>query len=420
MRPMGFSFPCPCPAKSEDKAFERFIKTAQKEPSKIYNPFPLLAGLKTYRQARTQPLMRTMYLPTSCPYICDRFGLEEQLTYNHEKYHLENDFTPAKMFARLLLRDTLCNLWPLLEGFSWDSEMEKCWNAVVKNNGRIWAICRSITLAEELLAIAASFEACRRSYDLGALGEKEREIMATHTKLSPHFQAFKKAMLWVRDVDSLLGWLEIYLQGTKLCRQRTCDEWIHIVDSEQRCRILTENINTMSNGNELLDWLLRMSSKRNELVSFSAAWQILVNNKNLDYIDKFFWILMRGRPKDGEVEEVNLDFVPTKYFELNRVEAFLYPVEFNGEWYITYSILSHNESPAEVDALYNILGFASLLEQLTSGNGICCPHYHPLEGCHCYPDWREALNRILQWAREGKFGYGGIWRDLQPECRRNS
>jgi hypothetical protein len=69
MRATGFSFPCPCPAHSKDEAFEWFIKTAETDPSRIYNAFPLLVGLKTYRQARTQPLSNIRYVPTTAPVL---------------------------------------------------------------------------------------------------------------------------------------------------------------------------------------------------------------------------------------------------------------------------------------------------------------------------------------------------------------
>jgi hypothetical protein len=100
MRTTGFSFPCPCPAKSEDKAFERFIKTAQKDPSKIHNPFPLLAGYETFRQARTQPLINLGYLPTTDYY---NYGscLAEKLTLDHEYIHANRSLTPAKILANV-------------------------------------------------------------------------------------------------------------------------------------------------------------------------------------------------------------------------------------------------------------------------------------------------------------------------------
>jgi hypothetical protein len=111
MRPTGFSFACPHPTSSKDEAFERFYETAKADPSKIHNPFPQLAGLETFRQARTQPLIWTRYLPTTNP-CCYGSQLSERLTFSHEMYHVASNHSPAKMLGRLLLLVLLCQfLW---------------------------------------------------------------------------------------------------------------------------------------------------------------------------------------------------------------------------------------------------------------------------------------------------------------------
>jgi hypothetical protein len=129
MRATGFSFPCPCPTRSKDEALERFIQTVKKEPSKIYNPYPLLAGFETFRQARTHPLTKIIYFPTTgdpyYKYATRLSCLDDLLTYFHEGYHILSGSAPAKLFARLLLGRAYESLSVLLHRDTWDSEVEE-------------------------------------------------------------------------------------------------------------------------------------------------------------------------------------------------------------------------------------------------------------------------------------------------------
>lgn len=70
---------------------------------------------------------------------------------------------------------------------------------------------------------------------------------------------------------------------------------------------------------------------------------------------------------------------------------------------------------AQRQALQTLLPFESLRQQLDERKGICCPNYRPGR-CQCELSWWKAITRLVQWAREGRFG-DGDWRDLQPECR---
>jgi hypothetical protein len=439
MSATGFSFPCPHLASTKDDAFERFIKTSKQEPSRIYNPWPLLAGLKTYRQARTHPLARGRYLPTT---NLDFYGsnLDELLTYFHEFYHLESDYTPAKVLARLLLSkacDHVSNM--LFLGYNWDSEMEKSWDELVQINDSLTAICSSITLSEELLATALSFEISVNRKDLDALAKKEEEI-TNNTEL-PHFeesyfQTFKKVWQWIREERAsadplpILTFLQIYLQGIKESRAsrairlyNNAKSGFLVVDSAKRCRILAESINAMRSGKELFEWLSR-TLKIQEVKAYLGARIILTYEKDDCEDNNCLWILMLGGAEHEVVNNLDqaIDYT-WNYSPPHRAEVILYPQEFDRGCYITSAVIERSQSREEDEALGRILTIESLLEQLWSGNGFCCPNYDPLVGCCCDPDWKESLNRISRWAKEGKFDQGkfnrGNWKDLPQECRIN-
>jgi hypothetical protein len=426
MRPTGFSFPCLCPARREDEVFERFIKTAREEPSKIYNPYPQIARLENLSQARSNPLCNITYLSTiTNPNSC----LHKGLTCAHECIHLINNQSPAKMFARLLLCRAFDSLSALLSGFTWDSEMKKSWAEIVKTNSQLSDICTSITLSEELLTTALSFEFCGTHFskELEVLREKEKKIVAKYTKLLPdfkelYFETFKKVVRWNFEDKGLLSVLEMFLQGIKVSRSPRAYPVLDgakygllVVNSAKRCRILAERVNTMSSGNELYDWLFSTLEGTPEAAAFEAAWDTLYDLKDLSEERKYLWIFMQGSD--------DLDKFEDRFIPPNRVRVELEPLEFHREWHITYTYTSTNKS-TEDEALVRILELESLLEQLSSGNGICCPHFDPWEGgcrCDCDPEWKEPLNRIARWAMEGKFDQGrfncGNWKDLPPECR---
>ena len=274
MKTMGFSFACPSLARSKDEAFERFIETALKEPSKIHSPFPQLARWRYFHQARTQPLIRTKYLPSIDPFY---FGesLEEEITNDHEYYHVLRDYAPAKMFSRLLLSRAFDSLTALLRGLNWDDKIEKKWNELVNINANLTNICNSITLSEELLATAISFEGCERNYGLKTSHRKEEEFIGKCTKL-PHFdelyyQTFKKVVRWALD-ESLLDLLEMYLQGIKGSRSPRAIRFhdnaaggIIVANSAKRCRVLAETVKSIRNAKELHDWLISTIRKSQEI-----------------------------------------------------------------------------------------------------------------------------------------------------------
>jgi hypothetical protein len=428
MKATGFSFPCPCPARSKDEELERLLKTAKKDPHKIYNPYPQIARLKNLGQARTNPLSNIRYLSTiTNPNSC----LDEGLTCAHELKHLVSGHTPAKMLARLLLSQAFDSLSDLLGRFTWDSEIKKRWAEIVKINYDLSSICSAITLSEELVATAFSFEACSKlfSEDVKALRKKEEEIVK-HTKLPDferlYFQTFKKVMRWSFEEQGLsLGiFLEMFLQGIKISRspralrvEDGAECGLVVVDSTKRCQALAEWVNFISSGKALYDWLINTLHGTHEVTAFFTAWETLDDLKDLSEERKYLWIFMQG---SDDLDKAEWTYNPPK-----QVSVVLEPLEFHKEWHITYTHNSTDESPQEEKrALVRILELESLLEQLSSGNGICCPHFDPWEGgcrCDCDPEWKASLNRIAQWAKEGKFDQGkfnrGNWKDLPLECR---
>jgi hypothetical protein len=106
----------------------------------------------------------------------------------------------------------------------------------------------------------------------------------------------------------------------------------------------------------------------------------------------------------------------SKFNRSNGFRINLHVLEGNSSWYVNPSTFYVNENTiSQEDAARNLFHLESLRQQLDEGKGLYCP-YNELSTCKCSPPWKEALLRILQWAREGKFGRSGEWRDLPPEC----
>jgi len=338
MRATGFSFPCPPPTSSNDEAFERFIRTVKREPWKIHNPWPLIAGLKTYRQARTQPLIMTRYLPSSVPGDY-KSSLEKELTHLHEVFHDMNDYTPAKLLARLLLSQAYEKVWSLLRGRIWDSEMEKRWVELNKIKTHLSNVCGAITLSEELLATATSILACTYEYweEQEVVRQKEKEIVAHHTNLSRYLQAFKKVMLLASQQEEyrlILTYLGLYLQGIQECRSQkgilvnyAGKHKFFVVDSDKRCRILAEWVNAMSSGKDLHTWLLHaLFQSYEELNAFVIAASTLKYEKGLNEENKYLWILMEGGAEHEIVADgTKLSYNPLRAYVPRRASAILHP-----------------------------------------------------------------------------------------------
>jgi hypothetical protein len=220
MREKGFSFACSGPESSkEDEVFQRFIKTAEANPDKVINPFPQLARLSNLNQATTQPLVKMTYVPTTdMDILADTYySVDEKfVTALHEIGHQQIAGTPAKILARLYLARAYAYLCFILEEESWNS---MAWRELAAMNAHLTAICRTITLSEELLATALSFGTVEEmTNNLIAHGEEifkkvpaalrrmEKKSIRKGQVLSPDFAAlyyntFKKVAEWCGEND---------------------------------------------------------------------------------------------------------------------------------------------------------------------------------------------------------------------------
>jgi hypothetical protein len=387
-------------------------------------PWPLLAGLTTYRQARTQPLIRTSYLPTTDPrlYSSGFYNFKDSITSTHESFHLVTDTTPAKILARFVLSQAFDNLSALLRKCTWDSEMEKSWIQFVKNTNFLQAICESITLSEELLATAVTMEYCGTPE-----GQELEEILTNYPEMSLYLQPFRKLIQRNDYSPGTLSLLLLVLQAIKASRSPSALH-VHdgakygflVVNSAKRCRIVAERVRDMSNGKECMDWISRTLLKENEFISYAKAWQLFAELRDTSKECYYLWIIMHGQEALKVVDDSKQI---RRTHGADRLRVILYPIEIHKEWYVTYTFEPLTHRPQESEALGRILAFESLLDQLIAARGMCCPFYNPLIGCLCDPSWKQSLNRLAQWAKEGKFDHGrsyrGNWMDLPQECRNN-
>lgn len=419
----GFSFSCPCP-ESEGDAFEHFLKTARTEPSPVYNPWPQTASSTDWRRSRTQPLIRTRYLAMADPETL--ISAKGRLTFDHEQGHHQHDYSPAHLLARCRLSDGIDDLEMLLFGETWK---QKTWNNLTKNNSELSSICRSISVSEELLATAFSFDAAdegaRASQGLETL---EKRAVKRYSKLYPDFeglyyQTFKKIAAWEREdygESGAVGAACLFVQGVEFDPENGS---VRVVDSIERCRILADALKSLKNGTELANWVFQTVPQLEAHLSFTAFGAV-IDRTSFSEAAQHLCTLLRGRKQrvvpSRSLRELHRSVLRFPLFVPNRIIVMLYPAELHGRWYIVPMIVDPpsfgGRSNSQREAVQWLLVFESLRQQLDEGVGIYCPHYRPSEGCACKPDWREALIRILGWAREGKFGRGGTWRDLPPEC----
>jgi hypothetical protein len=89
MTPHVLSFPCASSLRL-DAALQYLLET---DPTNIYNPYPDIAGIRSFHQARTQPLVRITYL-SFCAYWDVMY-----LHLCHELGHLLLDHTPFKVWV---------------------------------------------------------------------------------------------------------------------------------------------------------------------------------------------------------------------------------------------------------------------------------------------------------------------------------
>jgi hypothetical protein len=437
----GFSFPCPNSAQS-DVAFENFLKT---DPRNIYDPFPQIARRQNFSQPRTQPLARIYYLASTDP-LKDELEFHFGIKFAHESGHINNDDTPAKCWARYLHGSRLQKLHTILWAESWNAKAVESWDSLVEINKLLSVIANRICLSEELMATAESFVKLEQVVDahsflahwrrkLGCLEEEAVEYFASEERqpqfpdFGPLYGTIKKAITWAMlDESGLLNpSLRIFLQGLHM--EDNLDNWT--VDSHQQCLLLAEQVKRMDNPAQLSDWLMEMIHQE-DLYQSGLVFDLKLAKDTKGTVLEALWQVTHRGPKSpeglyGPIPK-NLSFNSKDYlFSKSRLHIFIFPRLLGSQWYIQPSVLLERENTMcvetkylESDPVMVLLKLEALLEQVTARDGICCPYYRyspdSPEACECHQSWKRALVRILQWGREGKFGPGGTWRDLPPEC----
>jgi hypothetical protein len=435
MRAEGFSFPCPTTERLS-AVIEPFFKA---NPQSVYNPFPLLARRRNFRQARTQPLTRIYYWPTVNDDFEEAYEVVEFLHEHggHIKYH----DSPAKALARYHQAARFLRLDKILRAEKWDSDVEKSWNSLCKISKQLSAIANHILLSEELLATAACFEIFGRAVNTFSdyapwrrdLEKLEDATVAYYEgkevcQLFPDFRilyfgTIKKVITWASldDPTVLDKLVSTFLQAIHISE----DSGSWAMDSHQQCLLLAEQVKRMDNPVQLSDWLSELIVQEDYFLSGITYLKKLADEGRGTVAEDLWRIAYGTTTPNGLInpmpKKITLENLPCN----DRLSIVLTPTLHDKQWYINIGQINKLEGAShynyiESEPVQVVLKLEALLEQLEGRDGICCPYYrykrNMPEACMCHPGWKKSLLRILQWAREGKFGPGGTWRDLPPEC----
>lgn len=425
----GFSFPC-APTVYPEATLESFFKA---DPQSVYNPYPLLARRKNFRQARTNPLVELQYWPTPMWALTDHANVLKEiytcLEFVHELKHVHTIYTPAKRWAQYLEAGALLMVRELLDAEAWDTEATESWRFLRGKINILSAIATRICLSEELLVTAMSFGIIRfvasnfseYAHWWGELDGLEEASIQYFEKeelrsLYPDFRTLyegtiKKVIGWAtqRDSSILSKLICTFLQGIHINGHP--EDWT--IDSHQQCLRLAKQVKRMSNPVQLSDWLNEMIDEESFLLGTDFR-EKLVEETRGTFLEALCHMTQPIPEEDAVANSKGIycciypALLDTQlHIKLSRV----YAVHASDDPYVTY--IDH-----DVDVnVKGILKLEAILEQLIARDGICCPYYRiESEACLCTPEWKQSLLRILQWAREGKFGPGGTWRDLPPEC----
>jgi hypothetical protein len=431
----GFSYPCANIAKPD----ARLIDFLTADHQSVVNPFPLLAQRQRFYQDRTNPLIKLHYWASTDLHL----GLEDfvnNVTFRHEKEHMSTHYSPAKNYARVVEARALQKVYVLALSQSWNTVTAKMWRELRREHNRLLTVTARICLSEELLAVARSFESFGRcikaasdyaDWESRKLSDLEEETIKYYERkelrrLFPDFRTLyygtiKKVIAWAEDEielnnNTVLGSLiSSFLQG--ITNQKKHEGWA--VDSYKQCLLLAEQVERMDNSAQLCDWLTEMVIHEGYYFAGVAAQKLLkeVHAHNPVVIESLNQML-----EPEEHVEVDAEFPTARLLHI-----FISPNLRNGKWYIQPGEIHGTENTFWVEREYlkskpvmEVFKLEALYEQLIAGDGICCPYFgmntYSDDPCICSPGWKECLLRLLQWAREGKFGSDGIWRDLPREC----
>jgi hypothetical protein len=301
----GLSFACPHRA-SRDCAYRRFVDSA---PEDVFNAWPELAGLKSYEQARTQPLLRVVYVPSF------RLGeydstLEKKIERLHEAFHVHFDLTPAKTLARILLIPIYSNLHFIMGATDWNTEAQKCWNSLVKLNSRLVDLFELLSPSEELLVTASSFNEAqyRLKVDPASLVPIEQRHVAYLSELLRalnfeipidrlYYGTFKKLAQWMGEESrhpKLVHLVATFLQGIRSKSEYGLED----VDAKERIKLLHENIQNIKNGYQFVNWLIDIIPVEEIEASFAAHathLQAIIERQELMPWAQWLWIVTHGK-----------------------------------------------------------------------------------------------------------------------------
>ena len=425
----GFSFACPHLAR-KDTVFRRFLDAA---PEDISNPWPELAGLISYEQARSQPLFRVIYVPTA---QLDQYGstLDKEIERQHELFHIQLDFSPAKVWARALLMPGYYNLGSIMEAEDWNSEQQNAWETLGKLNDQLRELFASSSLSEELLVTAFSFDAAQYKLNIAPASLKpiEERHIAYYVEgfrsldcdiEALYYKTFKKLAHWMGEEgrpNNLPLLVSAFLQGISL----GSEDKLEVVDSNERCNLLHENIQNIKESVQLVDWLSN-ATPTEEIEAQLAAQGTLLSFTAMDEWPwgQLIWIVARGKraPQTLRAQVIRnplkavgkLRIVPPL-----RTSCLLFIEELSEKWYIRRWVIEGQRKRLLADSIVQLLALDSIRQQLLKGSGgLCCPHYTPGR-CVCQStSSRQLMARLSQWAKEGKFGRWENWKDLPQECR---
>jgi hypothetical protein len=457
MRSKGFSFACPTLVNDKDEVFQfqKLLNVPKTDYSKIHNPFPQIAYSDNYNQACTNPLLYLWYRPTidsrqiQDPLKSVLTQFYNPLTFGHEFIHLALADTPAKRYARFILANAYGHLHYMFIPERW---YEDIWDELELANKELKAICEAITLSEELLALALSVNNMVSSIPqywhryAENDGQDEERVKVSQTvmeileeksineyqKLFPtsdiaelYYNSFKKIAAWNKLNNLVLHQVSWYLQGIQSKKP-----WYEVVDSHSRCKSLAEKVKGMENEAGLEDWITEAVSDH-EITSSLLALGLLIAPLKLsgkeeltrgqrswfEFTGKMgscLWTLWQGSRPPIENQTIS-EVLSTTTLKPPSILIHLIPQESDKGWFIVPRIDNrHKGTRAQRQAVKVLLPLESLRQQLDERKGFYCPNYQPGK-CNCESTWREKLWRVLQWAREGRFG-DGEWRDLPAEC----
>jgi hypothetical protein len=224
----------------------------------------------------------------------------------------------------------------------------------------------------------------------------------------------KKVIAWAAlDESGILDRLiSIFLQGIRISGKP--ENWA--VDSHQQCQLLAEQVNRKDNPAQVSVWLTEMIRKEDFLLSGLALRDMVAEKASGTILEALCNMTQAHRAWED-----------TDYSASDLIHLYISPKLLGTQWHIHLDGLIQNRSSGtpnlkylESESVMAVLKLEAILEQLIARDGICCPYYRyksdMSEACICFPGWKQSLSRLLQWAREGKFGAGGTWRDLPPEC----